>query len=56
MLREMVVNGGLTILMITHKFREGDGRSPTRVTILRRGKLAGHGKGRRSHPRTTWRA
>src|ERR1700687_5253576 len=43
MLREMVVNGGLTILMITHKFREVMAFADD-VTILRRGKLAGHGK------------
>src|SRR5229473_1909964 len=43
MLRDMVVNGGLTILMITHKFREVMAFADE-VTILRRGKLAGHGK------------
>src|SRR5258708_6035483 len=43
MLREMVVNGGLTILMITHKFREVMAFADD-VTILRRGKLAGHGR------------
>src|SRR3978361_1188982 len=42
-LRGMVVNGGLTILMITHKFREVMAFADE-VTILRRGKLAGHGK------------
>jgi general nucleoside transport system ATP-binding protein len=43
MLRGMVVNGGLTILMITHKFREVMAFADE-VTILRRGKLAGKGK------------
>src|ERR1700682_4564667 len=43
MLRDMVINGGLTILMITHKFREGMAFADE-VTILRRGKLAGSGK------------
>src|SRR5580698_8021045 len=42
MLRAMVVNDGLTILMITHKFREVMAFADE-VTILRRGKLAGHG-------------
>src|SRR3954454_13432940 len=44
MLRNMVVNDGLTILMITHKFREVMAFADD-VTILRRGKLAGHVKG-----------
>nr|WP_249815114.1 MULTISPECIES: ABC transporter ATP-binding protein [unclassified Bradyrhizobium] len=43
MLRDMVVRGELTILMITHKFREVMAFADE-VTILRRGKLAGHGK------------
>src|SRR5262249_60176091 len=43
MLRSMVVAGELTILMITHKFREVMGFADE-VTILRRGKLAGAGK------------
>src|SRR5258708_31706095 len=43
MLRAMVVAGELTILMITHKFREVMAFADE-VTILRRGKLAGHGK------------
>jgi len=43
MLRGMVVIDGLTILMITHKFREVMAFADE-VTILRRGKLAGHGK------------
>ena len=43
MLRAMVVAGDLTILMITHKFREVMAFADD-VTILRRGKLAGHGK------------
>src|SRR5450631_3718653 len=43
LLRDMVVNGGLTILMITHKFREVMAFADD-VTILRRGKLAGHGR------------
>jgi general nucleoside transport system ATP-binding protein len=42
MLRTMVVNGDLTILMITHKFREVMAFADE-VTILRRGKLAGRG-------------
>jgi simple sugar transport system ATP-binding protein len=43
MLRDMVVAGELTILMITHKFREVMAFADD-VTILRRGKLAGRGK------------
>ena len=43
MLRAMVVAGDLTILMITHKFREVMAFADE-VTILRRGRLAGHGK------------
>src|SRR6202040_2789484 len=43
MLRAMVVSGELTILMITHKFREVMAFADE-VTILRRGKLAGHGR------------
>jgi len=42
MLRTMVVKGELTILMITHKFREVMAFADE-VTILRRGKLAGKG-------------
>jgi simple sugar transport system ATP-binding protein len=41
-LREMVSRGDLTILMITHKFREVLAFADE-VTILRRGKLAGRG-------------
>jgi general nucleoside transport system ATP-binding protein len=43
MLRRLVVAGELTILMITHKFREVMAFAD-QVTILRRGKLAGRGK------------
>jgi ABC-type uncharacterized transport system ATPase subunit len=43
MLRDMVLGSDLTILMITHKFREVMAFADE-VTILRRGKLAGHGK------------
>ncbi len=43
MLRAMVVKGELTILMITHKFREVMAFADE-VTILRRGRLAGKGK------------
>jgi ABC-type uncharacterized transport system ATPase subunit len=43
LLRAMVQRGDLTILMITHKFREVMAFADE-VTILRRGKLAGHGK------------
>ena len=43
MLRDMVGRGALTILMITHKFREVMAFADE-VTILRRGKLAGHGQ------------
>ncbi len=43
MLRAMVVAGDLTILMITHKFREVMAFADD-VTILRRGKLAGRGR------------
>src|ERR1700750_1017786 len=43
MLRAMVVDDGLTILMITHKFREVMAFADA-VTVLRRGKLAGGGK------------
>src|SRR5262245_45152299 len=42
MLRAMVVAGELTVLMITHKFREVMAFADE-VTILRRGKLAGRG-------------
>ena len=42
MLRDMIAGGTLTILMITHKFREVMAFADE-VTILRRGKLAGHG-------------
>src|SRR3984957_10653311 len=42
MLRAMVQTGDLTILMITHKFREVMAFADE-VTILRRGKLAGRG-------------
>jgi hypothetical protein len=40
--------GELTILMITHKFREVNGVSPTSVTVLRRGKLPAPGNVRTS--------
>src|SRR5437016_700356 len=43
MLRAIVVAGDLTILMITHKFREVMAFADE-VTILRRGKLAGKGR------------
>ena len=43
MLRDMVANGALTILMITHKFREVMAFADE-VTILRRGRLAGQGR------------
>jgi general nucleoside transport system ATP-binding protein len=43
MLRDMVVAGDLTILMITHKFREVLAFADE-VSILRRGRLAGHGR------------
>src|SRR3954466_14023291 len=43
MLRAMVMDNGLTILMIPHKFREVMAFADE-VTILRRGKLAGAGK------------
>ncbi len=43
MLRAMVVAGDITILMITHKFREVMAFADE-VTILRRGKLAGRGR------------
>jgi general nucleoside transport system ATP-binding protein len=42
MLRAMVERGELTVLMITHKFREVM-KFADEVTILRRGKLAGKG-------------
>ena len=42
MLRDMVTRGDLTVLMITHKFREVMAFAD-QVTILRRGKLAGQG-------------
>src|SRR5262249_14768483 len=43
MLRAMVVNGELTVLMITHKFREVMAFADE-VTILRRGRLVGQGR------------
>jgi len=42
LLRRMVGEGGLTVLMITHKFREVM-RFADCVSVLRRGKLAGEG-------------
>src|ERR1700693_5105742 len=51
MLRGMVVNGDLTILMITHKFREVMAFADE-VTILRRGKLAGGGEVKELTPDT----
>ena len=42
MLRDMAQDGELTILMITHKFREVMAFADE-VTVLRRGKLAGNG-------------
>jgi simple sugar transport system ATP-binding protein len=49
MLRDMVARGELTILMITHKFREVMAYADE-VTILRRGKLAGSGRVRNLTP------
>src|SRR5262249_57473642 len=43
MLREMVRKNELTVLMITHKFREVMAFADE-VTILRRGRLAGAGR------------
>jgi general nucleoside transport system ATP-binding protein len=43
MLRELVTRGDLTVLMITHKFREVMAFADE-VTILRRGRLAGCGR------------
>src|SRR5258708_33998267 len=43
MLRQMVVRNELTILMITHKFREVIAFAD-KVTILRRGRVAGEGR------------
>jgi general nucleoside transport system ATP-binding protein len=43
MLRKMVVDGKLTILMITHKFREVMAFADD-VTILRRGRMVGNGR------------
>ena len=43
MLREMVARGELTILMITHKFREVMAFADE-VTILRRGRSPAHGR------------
>jgi simple sugar transport system ATP-binding protein len=42
MLKELVRQGGLTVLMITHKFREVMAFADA-VTVLRRGRLAGVG-------------
>ncbi|MBP0017698.1 MAG: ABC transporter ATP-binding protein [Cyanobacteria bacterium SBLK] len=42
LLREEVINRKLSVLMISHKFREVTAFAD-RVTILRKGKLAGHG-------------
>ena len=50
MLRGMVEAGDLTILMITHKFREVMAFADE-VTVLRRGKLAGQRARRRSDAR-----
>jgi ABC-type uncharacterized transport system ATPase subunit len=51
MLRDMVADGSLTILMITHKFREVMAFADE-VTILRRGKLAGTGHVKDLSPET----
>jgi ABC-type uncharacterized transport system ATPase subunit len=51
MLRDMVADGSLTILMITHKFREVM-TFADEVTILRRGKLAGTGHVKDLSPET----
>ncbi len=42
LVRQLTRDGGLTALMITHKFREVSAFADE-VTVLRRGKLAGHG-------------
>ena len=42
MVREMTVRGEITVLMITHKFREVHAYAQA-VTVLRRGRLAGSG-------------
>jgi general nucleoside transport system ATP-binding protein len=55
MLRDLVRKGDLTILMITHKFREVMAFADD-VTILRRGKLAAHGQVRSLTPDTMARA
>jgi general nucleoside transport system ATP-binding protein len=55
MLRDKVSVGDLTILMITHKFREVMAFADE-VTILRRGKLAGHGRVTDMSPDTMARA
>jgi simple sugar transport system ATP-binding protein len=55
MLRDMVTKGDLTILMITHKFREVMAYADE-VTILRRGKLAGRGHVKDLTPDTMARA
>jgi ABC-type uncharacterized transport system ATPase subunit len=43
LIRAMVQAGGLSVLMITHKFREVEAYADA-VTVLRRGRLAGSGK------------
>ncbi|MBU1304585.1 MAG: ABC transporter ATP-binding protein [Alphaproteobacteria bacterium] len=43
MVREMTVSGGLTVLMITHKFREVTAYADE-VSVLRRGRYVGGGK------------
>ena len=55
LLRAMVGRGELTVLMITHKFREVMAFADD-VTILRHGRVVGRRRGRRALRRTKWRA
>ena len=52
LLRAMAAAGELTVLMITHKFREVMAFADE-VTVLRRGKLAGAARSPTSRP-TRW--
>ena len=53
MLRDMARRKEVSVLLITHKFREVMAFAD-RVTVLRRGRLAGEGRGGAAHPCGNW--
>ena len=53
LLHAMTRSRRVTVLMITHKFREVMAFADA-VTVLRRGRLAGDGPRRRAHARRAW--